>query len=109
MYLHSMIFFKKNKILLNIGILLKGVLRPRLLSNPFAFLLINLDFLVPHIAYFHNIIIPPFSVFEISGLMFSVFFCTLDNKIALILYIILSSFFNGIALKEDNHQKWNLV
>ena len=92
--------------LLNIGILLKDVLRPRLLSNPFAScFLINLDFLVPHIAHFDNIIDPPFLVFEASGLMLSVFFYILDNKMTLLLYKILISFFHGIAFKEDNCQK----
>ena len=43
-----------------IGILLKGVLIPRLLNNPFAScFLINFDFLEPHIAHFDNIIILP--------------------------------------------------
>ena len=70
--------------------LLKGVLIPRLLNNPFAScFLINCDFLAPHIAHFDNIFILPLLVFETSGFMFFVFFYTLDNKIALFLYTIL--------------------
>ena len=42
----------------NIGNLLKGVLIPNLLNNPFAScFLIDLYFLLPHIAHFDNIII----------------------------------------------------
>ena len=52
----------------NIGNLLKGVLIPNLLNNPFAsWFLINLDFLLPHIAHFDNIIDLPLLVLEISG------------------------------------------
>ena len=41
------------KISPNIGILLNGALIPNLLNNPFASCsFINLDFLLPHIAYF---------------------------------------------------------
>ena len=59
----------------NIGNLLKGVLIPNLLNNPFAScFLINLDFLLPHIAHFDNIIALPLLVLEIFGSMFSVFF-----------------------------------
>ena len=55
----------------NIGNLLKGVLIPNLLNNPFAScLLINLDFLLPHIAHFDNIIILPLLVLETCGLHF---------------------------------------
>ena len=62
--------------------------RPKLLNIPLAScFLINLDFLLPHIAHFDNIIVLPLLVFETTGLTFSVFvFCTLDNKITL-LYI----------------------
>ena len=55
----------------NIGNLLKGVLIPNLLNNPFAScLLINLDFLILHIARFDNIIILPLLVLEICGYIF---------------------------------------
>ena len=57
-----------------------------------------------HAAHFNNVIVPPLLVFEIIGLMLSVFFfffCALDNKIAL--FYTLS--FKIIALKEDNLQK----
>ena len=62
--------------------------RPKLLNIPLAScFLINLDFLLPHIAHFDNIIVLPLLIFETTGLTFSVFvFCTLDNKITL-LYI----------------------
>ena len=78
----------QNKTSPNIGILLKGVLIPKLLNNPFAScFLIHFEFLEQHIAHFHNIIVLPLLVAETFGLMFSVvvffFFCTLDNKIAL--------------------------
>ena len=98
----------QNKTSPNIGILLKGVLIPRLLNNPFAScFLINLDFLVLHTGHFGNIIVLPFLVCEISGLMlfvlffFVVVFCTLGNKIALFYTLC----FKRIALKEDNLQK----
>ena len=48
----------QNKTSPNIGILLKGVLIPRLLNNAFAScFLINFDFLEPHIVHFDNIIV----------------------------------------------------
>ena len=68
----------------NNGTLLKDVLIPRLLNNPFAsFSLVNFYFLAPHIAHFDNIIVLPLLVFETLGFMLSVFFYTLNNKIAL--------------------------
>ena len=83
MELHSMEFIQ-NERSPNNGILFNGLLLPRLLNNPFAScFLINLDFLLPHIAHFDNIIILPLLVFDTTGLMFPVFFCPLDNKIAL--------------------------
>ena len=49
----------------NIGNLLNGVLIPNLLNNPFAScLLINLDFLLLHIAHFDNIISLPLLVLD---------------------------------------------
>ena len=63
----------------NIGNLLNGALIPNLLNNPFAScFLINLDFLLPHIAHFDNIIILPLLVLETCGFMFFVYF--LDFK-----------------------------
>ena len=63
----------------NIGNLLNGVLIPNLLNNPFAsWFLINLDFLLPHIAHFDNIITLPSLVPEISGFIF--FVCFLHFK-----------------------------
>ena len=59
----------------NIGNLLKGVLIPNLLNNPFAsYLLLNLDFLLLHIVHFDNIIILPLLVLETCGFIFSVCF-----------------------------------
>ena len=50
----------------NKGILLKDALIPRLLNNPFAScFLINIDFLLPHMAHFDNIIVLPILVTEI--------------------------------------------
>ena len=47
---------------------------PNLLNSPFAsWFLTNLDFLLPHIAHFDNIIALPLLVLEIFGPMFSVF------------------------------------
>ena len=49
----------------NNGILFNGVLRPRLLNNPFASCsFINLDFLLPHTAHFDDKISLSFSVFN---------------------------------------------
>ena len=60
----------QNKRSLNIGILLKSVLIPRLLNNSFAScFLINLALLVLHTAHFDNIIVPSFIAFETNGLM----------------------------------------
>ena len=65
----------QNKISANIGTLLNGVLIPNLLNKPFAsWFLINLDFLLPHIAHFDNIIALPLLVLEIFGFMFLVSF-----------------------------------
>ena len=58
----------------NIGNLLKGVLIPNLLNNPFAScFLINLDFLLLHIVHF-DIITLPLLVLETCGFIFSVYF-----------------------------------
>ena len=58
-----------------ISTLFNGVLTPKLLNSPFAFrVLINLDFLLSHIAHFDNIIALPLLVFETLGFMFSVSF-----------------------------------
>ena len=56
-------YYIQNKISPSIGTLLDSVLIPNLLNNPLAScLLINLDFLLPHIAYFDNIISLPLLV-----------------------------------------------
>ena len=65
----------QNKISPNNGTLLNGVLIPNLLNNPFfSCFLINLDFLIPHIADFDNIITLPLLLAETFGSMFSVVF-----------------------------------
>ena len=59
------------------GILLNGVLVPSLLNNPFAScLLINSDFLLPHIVHFDNIIVLPLLVLETCGFMLFFIFLT---------------------------------
>ena len=68
----------------NNWILLSGVLRPKLLNIPFASCsFINLDYLVPHIEHFDNNILLPLLVFKTFGFILSVFFYTLNNKVAL--------------------------
>ena len=59
----------------NNGILLNGVSRSKLLSIPLVFcFLINLDFLLPHIAHFDTSIVLPLLVFQTFGFILSVFF-----------------------------------
>ena len=59
----------------NIGNLLNSVLVPNLLNNPFAScLLIYLDFLLPHIVDFDNIITLPLLVLETHEFIFFVYF-----------------------------------
>ena len=63
----------------NNEILFNGVLRPKLLNNPFAsFSFINLDFLLSHAAHFDNNIVLPFFVFITFEFTFYLF-CTLNN------------------------------
>ena len=65
----------QNKISPSNGILFNGVLRPKLLNNPFACCsLINFYFLLPQMAHFDKIIILPLVVFETFGFMLTVFF-----------------------------------
>ena len=65
----------QNKISPNLGALFNGVLIPKLLNSRFAsWFLINLDFLLPHIAHFDNIIDLLLLVLEIFGSIFLVFF-----------------------------------
>ena len=64
-------------------ILLKGVLIPKLLSNPFASCLFtNLDFLNPQSGHFDNIISLPFFGLKIFEFKFSFFFYIFYNKLA---------------------------
>ena len=59
----------------NSGTLLKGVLIPKLLNNPYASCsFINLDFLLPHAAQFDDKAILAFLVLTIFASLFSVFF-----------------------------------
>ena len=72
----------QNKISPNIETLLNGVLRPKVDNIPFAsYFLINLDFLLPHIAHIDNIIVLPLLVFETFGFIFPIIFYTLNSKI----------------------------
>ena len=65
----------QNKVSPNKSALINGVLIPKLLNNPFAsWFLINIDFLLPHITHFDNIIVLLLLVFETLGFMFSVSF-----------------------------------
>ena len=67
------IHLKTKKI--NNGILLNGVLIPKLLNKPFvSCYFTNLDFLDPNSAYFDYIINLPFFVLKIFEFKFSVFF-----------------------------------
>ena len=71
--------YTQNKISTSINNLLNGVLILNLLNNPFAScLLINLDFLLLHIAHFGNIIILPLIVLETYEFIF--FVCFLHFK-----------------------------
>ena len=72
---HSFLYTHQNKISLNIGTILNGVLRPKLPNSLFAsWFLINLDFLLPHITYVDNIVALPLLVLKTFGFMFSVSF-----------------------------------
>ena len=66
----------------NNGILLNGVLRPKLLNIPFAsYYFINLDFLLLHTAHFDDNIALPVLVFNTFGSTFFLFcfFCISNN------------------------------
>ena len=57
------------------GILLNGVLRPKLLHIPLvSCFLINLVFLPTHVAHFDNIIVLSFLVYKILRFISSIFF-----------------------------------
>ena len=63
---------------------------PKLLNRPFAsWFLINLDFLLSHIAHFDNIITLPLLVLDTCGSMFLVFFYTLGNMFPFYIYVLL--------------------
>ena len=65
----------QNKISPNLGALFNGVLIPKLLNSRFAsWFLINLDFLLPHIAHFDNIIDLPLLVPEIFSFFYIFYF-----------------------------------
>ena len=62
------------------GILLNGVLRPKMQNNPFVSCsLINPDSLLSHTAGFDDEIHVPFFVFNIFEFTFPVSLCTLNN------------------------------
>ena len=88
LFLMSFILYIQNKASPNIGILLNGVLKHNyLIILLLLVFLINLDFLLPHIAHFDNNIALPLLVFETTGSIFSVFFFfffyTFKNKMVL--------------------------
>ena len=67
----------------NNGILLSGVLKPKLLNNPFHFCsFTNLDFLLLHTAHFDDNIVLPFLVFNIFNIHSFYLFCTLNSMSA---------------------------
>ena len=68
--------------------LFKEVFNLKLSSKTFAYCFsINFDILLPHIAQFDNIIVLPLLVPETFEIILSAFFCTLNNKIVLFLYL----------------------
>ena len=74
----------------NIGNLLKGVLIPNLLNNPFAScFLIDLYFLLPHIAHFDNIIILLLLTVKRVDLYFLYVFYILKNMIPIYTCVLL--------------------
>ena len=81
----------------NNGILLNGILRPKLFNILFpSRSFINLDFLLSHKAHFDNNIVLPLLVFETLRFILYLFVYTLNNKITL-----LYTFFKTIL----NHYK----
>ena len=65
----------QNKIFPNNKIWLNGVFITKLVNNSLAFFsLMNLDFLMRHIAHFDNSVVLSLLLFERLGFMFSVFF-----------------------------------
>ena len=74
----------------NIGNLLKGILIPNLLNNPFAScFLIDLYFLLPHIAHFDNIIILLLLTVKRVDLYFLYVFYILKNMIPIYTCVLL--------------------
>ena len=70
------------------GILFDGALRPKLLNISFtSCFLINLDFLVPHIAQFDNIIVLPLLVFETLEFILHVLFLIFKQQDDIVLYL----------------------
>ena len=64
----------------NNGIFFNGVLRPKLFNIPLAScFLINIEFLLLHIAHFSNIIALPLSVFKTLGFILPVLFLHLKG------------------------------
>ena len=68
----------------NNGILLNGVLIPKLDNSPSASgYFINLDFLLPHTAHFDNNINLPFLVFIIFASLFFAFFLHFKQQVSI--------------------------
>ena len=75
----------------NNGILLNGVLRPRLLNIPFASCsFINLDFLLLHTAHFDDNMVLPFLFFNTFRATFLVLFLHFEQYLTI--------FYNGLSL-----------
>ena len=71
---------------------------PNLLNNPLAScFLINLDFLLPHIAHFDNIISLPLLVLETCGFMFLYISYTLSNRISFYSYVLFIKYFKIVS------------
>ena len=67
--------------------LLKGVLIPKVLNDPFAsFSFMNLDFLLSYAAYFDDRLNLKFLVFTSFASLFFYFFCTINNKSTCLFY-----------------------
>ena len=98
----------------NPGILFNGVLiANKLLNNPFASCsFINLDFLLPHTAHFHDNTNLPFLVFIILHLYPLYFSCTINNNSACSFYnvgnIFLKTYFKHFVFMELSDLNSNL-
>ena len=94
--IHFYIYIQ-NKISPNIGTLLNGVLTPKLLNSPFAsWFSINLDFLLPHVAHFDNVIALSLLVLETLGFNYFVL-----NFILILCHLQVTGYEDRISLLYD--------